>query len=559
MKINFLKLNSKFLVLTSVLVILFAFCLYPFGLLIFKVIFAHPEGPSFEYFKVITQSPFTRKALFNTLKLSSWVTFVCSFIALFLSWILARTNIPFVDRLRTWLCLPYAIPPYIGAIAWIALANPSTGILTKIFGKLAPNIYSFQGLVWTLTCFMYTFVLLTCLSFLENMDSSLEEAAQISGASKWRIYWDITLPLLRPALFSGLGLTFLATAASFGVPALIGTPARIYLLTTQIYTYQKMGTLTGPFQASAISIILLVFAFIILSTNSYLMRSKKFAIVSGKSSRLSRIDLGRWKWPLFLLVCLFLFLVFFLPLLGLFVSAFSKVQGQFSWQNLSFDTWKMVLFNTNETARSFSNSFILALGSATFASLFGLFIAYIQIKTKLPGRSLLDTLATLPYSAPGPVVALALILTFGPSFFGLPFSLYGTMGILFLAYIVKYLSFSVKTNSDALAQVHDSLAEASRVSGASWGQTMRYIWLPLLRTSMMASWFLIFLPVFSELTMTLLLTAPGLETVGTLIFQMQEYGDVSGSGASVLALLVVALTLFLNYAIKKLSNGKYGL
>ena len=200
----------------------------------------------------------------------------------------------------------------------------------------------------------------------------------------------------------------------------------------------------------------------------------------------------------------------------------------------------------------------MGITAATIATFFGAFIAYIQWKTKIPGRKWLDIIASFPYSTPGTVVALALILAFSKTFFGLG-SLYNTLWILILAYTIKYLSFSIKTTSDGYQQIDDCLAEAARVSGANWWVTIQTIWFPLLKPSLTAAWFLVFMPVFSELTMTVLLAGPGTETLGTLLFQLQDYADASGGSSAVLAILIVLSVVIANGVIKKISNGKYGL
>ncbi len=540
--------------------LLLAMCVYPFAVLFFKVIYSGPDGTlSFDAFKNVLTSGTILTAIKNTALVSTAVSLLSCAVGIPLAWLLSRTDFPWNRRFRSWLCLPYAIPPYIGAIAWIFLANPTTGLLNRIIGHSFFNVYTFSGLVWIETSFLYTFILLTVHASLERMDSSFEEAARLSGAGPLKIFRDITLPLIRPSILGGGLLVFLATAASFGVPALIGSPARIYLITTQIYTFQKMGSMSGIYRAGALSMLLLLAAAVTLLIQQRILRKSQFQTVSGKSSRPSLIELGKWKTPSVILVSLFLFLVFVLPLSGVFISAISKVQGEFGLENWTLANFNRVLFETQETGRAFWNSFILGVIAASLACLLGGFLSYIQVKTKLKGRNLLDLLASLPYSTPGTVVALALILAFSNGFFGVGPSLYNTLGMLALAYIVKYLSFAMKTTADGYRQIDDVLDEASRVSGAGWGRTMLNIWLPLMKAPLVAAWFLIFMPVVSELTMTILLTGPGLETVGTVIFQLQEYADASGGSASVLAIMIVMLVVVVNWIVKRSSNGRYGL
>ena len=459
---------------------------------------------------------------------------------------------------RSLFCLPYAIPPYIAAIAWIVLANPSNGLLNSALGYKIFNIYSLGGLVWVMGSFFYTFVLLSVLTALDRVDPSLEEAARLSGASPLKVFTSITLPVISPAFFSGMLLVFLAASACFGVPALIGTPARIFMLVTKIYTYQKMGSISGIYMAGSLSIILLVLSFLILWFNRR-FEKRAFEVVSGKSNRAQAMDWGNKQWAIqFLLITLFSVL-FLLPVSGIFVAATSKIQGIFSLDNFTFNNFVKIFFHTDETPRAIKNSFILAASVATACCALGVFLSYIVKKTRIKGRQIIPVIATLPFASPGTVIALALILAANIQFFNLSFSLYNTIYLIGLAYFAKYLNFSLRTCGDGLGQINNSLAEASRVSGASWGQTMKKIWIPLLLPSIVASWFLVFMPAFSELTMTILLSGPGIETMGTLLFQLQEYGDASGGGAAVLALFVIVMVTVINYLVKFLSKGRYGL
>ncbi|MES3038616.1 MAG: iron ABC transporter permease [Bdellovibrionota bacterium] len=550
--------DIRVLFLGLALVALFFFCVLPFFTLFERVLF--PEGQfTLSLFEETFSSPAITIAIKNTLLVSSLVTITCMFIAVPLAWLLTRTDFPAARKFRSLLCLPFAIPPYIGAIAWIYLANPTTGLLPHLVGGDLFNIYSFTGLVFVEASFLYTFILLTTLSSLDRMDSSFEEAARLSGASPLRVFRDISLPLMRPSLISGGLLVFLATAASFGVPALIGGPARIYLMTTQIYTLQKMGSVSGILKAGALSSLLMVTALLTIFLSQFISRKAKFQTVSGKTSRPSVIELGKWKPLAVIGVLTFGFIVFVLPISGILISSLSKVQGDVGLSNFGFGNWYRVLFEVDETGRALFNSFILSAGAATLAVIVGYLVSYVQTKTRLPGGHLFDVIASLPYATPGTVVALALIMTFSGQLFGVLPSLYNTLGLILIAYFVKYLSFAVKTSADGFRQVDDVLAEASRVSGASWLQTMIRIWLPLLKPSLVAAWFLVFMPAMSELTMTTLLTGPGLETIGTLIFQLQEYADASGGGASVLALIVIIIVIAINYVVKRVSNGKYGL
>ncbi len=514
--------------------------------------------PKLSDFTAVIANENTIKAIKNTFLVSLTVAVLCLAIGLPLAWLLTRTNLPFKNFFRSGFCLPYAIPPFVGAIGWIILANPTSGVLNQWLG-LNLNIYSYAGLIWVETSFLFTFVLLTALTVLDQMDSSLEEAARLSGANGLRVFIDIALPLLRPAILSGFLLSFLATAASFGVPALIGGPARIYLMTTQIYTYQRMGTANGLQMSIAVSVILGIATLVLLYGTQLFFSGNKNYTVGGKTSRPSLVPLNIWKLPLTVFLSVLFFIIFILPLSGVLLSALSSVQGSWSLSGLTLNNFNRVLFETEETARAIRQSLFLGFTSALICTAFAFIFNYFIYRTSWFGRTFASVIASMPFSTPGTVLALAFILSFSQGFFGVGPSLYNTLFLILLAYIVKYMSLSLKTVGDGYQQIHPSLEEAARISGAHWWTIMRTIYLPLLKTALIASMFLVFMPVLSELTMTILLTGPGLETIGTLIFSLQEYSDMGGGGASVLSIIVVVFILILNFSLKFLSKGRYGL
>ena len=541
------------------LVVVLILCLYPYGVLVHKIAFPPPEGTlSLKYFLAAISKKSTFIAVKNTVLISTLAALGAVLIALPLAWLLSRSDLPGKARWRTLFLLPYAIPPYIGAIAWVSLANPTNGHLNLLFGAGAINIYSYGGLIWVMSSFFYTFILLSLLTALDRTDPSLEEAARLSGAGPVRVFFQITLPIVRPALMSGVLLVFLASAASFGIPALIGGPARIFVVTTKIYTFQQTGSFSGLYLAGALSVMLLVLGLMGLVLNQY-FAAQAMRTVGGKSSRASLVSLGRAKpWAISYVLLLFTTL-FILPVGSITLAALSPYQGVIEWGALGLQHFHRVFFEVDETPRAVMNSLKLAVTTATVTTVLGVLLAYLRVKTKVKGRHALELIAAIPYATPGTVLAFALILTFSQSFLGLPVALYNTLAMMVLAYVAHYLNFSLRTNADALGQIDDVLAEAARVSGASWFTTLRTIWFPLLKPALVASWFLVFMPAMTELTMTILLTGPGLETLGTLIFQMQDYSDSSGGGAAVLSLCTIAGVVAVNTLVKFLSQGKYGL
>lgn len=515
--------------------VLFVLSILPILLVLHRSVFT-PDGASLAYYREVYSSSPNLRAMLNTLLIALGAVALGGLIAIPSAWLVARTDLPGGKRFRGLLLLPYMIPPYLGAIAWINLCNPSVGWFNRLAGRTVFDIYNAFGVVWVESLFLYSFIYLNCLSAMENTDPSFEEAARVSGASPARVFWTITLPLIRPAILAGAFLVFAAAAASFGVPALIGNPGGVHVLTTRIYTYVRSGTIDGSFLGAALSTGLLLVAVVASLVADRLAHARRITALGGKSARLSRVALGPWRWPAFALLSLVFTLTCLLPLASIVLTSFMKVPGLFEASNLTFARYHYVLFERQTTLQGFVNSLLLSAGAATLAVAVGTALAYLKGHPRMRSGPFLDLCVNVPYATPGTILALGFILAWSGRL-----SLVDTLWILLLAYFVKFLSFAVKALTTNVQQIDPTLEEASRMSGAGFLSTFARIWFPLLRPGMLASWFLIFMPAFSELTMSVLLVGPGTETVGTALFYLQEYGDPPA--ASVLAVLILVFIL----------------
>lgn len=532
--------------------VLFLLCVFPFLYLGKSLLWAE-SGVDFSIFGEVLSHSLTSLSIKNSLWICCLTTLLSALISLPLAWLLTRSSLSHKGFWRTVFSLPYAIPPFIGAIAWINLANPSNGFLKTLFPWI--NIYSSAGLIFVSSAFFYTFILISLFSALEKIDPSLEEAARISGASPFLVFFKITLPLVTPSLLSGMLLTFLSSIASFGIPALIGTPAGITMMTTQIYNLQKMASTHGLQMSGALSVILLLLSFSVFIIDYMIGRRFRFSLVSGKASRVSQVELGRWSILVQLALFLCSIVFFFLPIMAILISSLSKLQGDRNLSNFGLQNFETIFFHTDETFRALSNSLILAFTTAIACGILAYLLAQSGKRLSQALNKLKEAFIAIPYAVPGTVLALSLTLTVLA--YKLP--LYNTIGIIMVAYIAKFLNFSYRSINDGIAQIDDSLIDAAKVAGANSFQRLFNIWLPILRPFLMAAFFLVFMPAFSELTMTVLLTGPGNETIGTLIFQLQEYGDASGGGAAVLSFCTLLLIVVMNFILKLLTKGKYGL
>ncbi len=555
----FSRFDTKWLVIACAVTVLVLFTALPMLYLIYRSVVV--EGSvNLENYRVVYSNAVNFRAFVNTFKVSLLVTGLSVLITFPLAWLVGRTNLPGKGFFRTLFVATYMIPPYVGAIAWIQLLNPSVGyvntFLMAVFGLTqAPfNIYSMGGMIWCMTLFYSPFAFITISRAMEKMDPSLEEASRIAGASPLKTLVRVTLPLMLPSVIAGGVLVFINAGSSFGIPAIVGMPAQIEVLTTRIVTYVYMGTGKGIREATALAVILMVVANGLLYASTFLLGKKEYVTIGGKSMRPNLVDLGRWKWPVTALVAAYGFVSVFLPLGSILVTSMLKSMSRpVSFDNLTFSTWKTVVNNTGYMD-CLGTSFFAATVTATVATVVALFIAYLAVKTRTKGRAVPDSLATLGGATPSIVIALALIITFSGEF-GL--NLYSTVAILVVSYLVKYLTMSVRTISASLTQVHVSLEEAALSSGASWLRAMKDIVLPLVSPSIIAGWFLVFMPSFYELTMSILLYGSKTKTIGVLLYEMQTYADPQD--ASVLAIVILLIVLGGNLLLRKLSRGSVGI
>jgi iron(III) transport system permease protein len=304
-----------------------------------------------------------------------------------------------------------------------------------------------------------------------------------------------------------------------------------------------------------LSLGLLAIAAVVFYLDHVISKRFRFSLVTGKVARPSLIDLGRKQSGVQIFLGGMAFVLFVMPIGAILIAALSKLQGDRSWANFGLQNFETIFFKTDETYRAFLNSTILAVSAAVACSLIAYFLSQASKKVTGPINKIKEAFIAIPYAVPGTVLALALTLTV----LSLRLPLYNTLGIIFLAYVAKFMNFSYRIIHDGVSQVDQTLIDAAQVAGANSWQVFIRIWMPILRPFLMASFFLVFMPAFSELTMSVLLTGPGNETIGTLIFQLQEYGDASGGGSAVLAFCVLVIIIILNGTLKISTKGKYGL
>lgn len=467
-----------------------------------------------------------------------------------LAWMNERTNTPFKTLFYALSVVPLIIPGILFTIAWIFLGSPKIGLINQLLQGLFNtdhvffNIYSMWGMIWVDGLHYSPVAFLIMSAAFRSMDPSLEESALMSGASVGQIAWHITFKLSWPAVFATLLILFIRAIESFEVPALLGLPVGIQVFTSAIYqAIHQYPSKIGLASAYA-SVLLLIAALGIYGQSMISRRGRRYVTVTGKGFRPRVMDLGRWRYLTAAIFIGYFALIVLLPFLVLLWSSFQKfysVPSMEALQNMSLDTYRFILAYPT-FAGAVWNSLLLALGGATIVMLMTSVICWVVVKSKLPGRWLLDQLASLPIVLPGLVLGLAMMVFF------LNFSVgvYGTIWILLIAYVTRFMPYGMRYNTTSMLQIHQELEDSAQMSGASWGATFWRIILPLLKPGLLAGWIFVVIVSMRELSSSILLYSPGNEVLSIVVWELWEAGQfVELSALGVMFIVALLLLVML--------------
>lgn len=539
---NVLKLLRNLLVYTFLLILF----IYPVFRLILAA-FTRDGLFSVENLLEVFQNSSNLKALGNSLILGISVTLISIPLALALSWLVIRTDVYFRKVFNVVLTIPFFIPPFIMAFAWIRILG-NAGYLNMLLQRLpwvdSPpfKIYGMWGVILVSVIYTYPYAYIALSKSMENIGAHLEEAALISGARKYQILRDIVLPVLLPAVGSSAVIVFVTSISMFGIPALLGTPGHFIVITTRIYGY--VGGFRDPNGigiATGLSLILLLFAGIALGLQSFLTRKDHFSTITGKCAPLEPNCLGRKRIPATIVLSLFVLLVIIAPLFAIGATSISKALGlAFNLENITLDHFKTLLA-MRLVKRSFSNSLGLAIVIPTISTAAAIILVYLRRKKAIWGFQLIDHIVSIPYAAPGIVIGVAMILTWIRPVMGV--SIYNTIWILGIAYMARFMIFPMKTVEAAWKQIDSSLEEAACISGQKPKGILKDISIPLLKSGIGSGWLLAFMPALTELTVSILLYSPGNETIGVTAFNIMEEGLVPLAAAYAMAIVALVLSI----------------
>jgi iron(III) transport system permease protein len=550
------------LILLISIAILVIFVAWPVLLILFNAFFVEGKFNSLDFYNVLTE-PETFQALKNSFVIACMTTVGSVIVGTFFAWLVTRTDLPYKTFMKSLFLVPFMLPSFIGALAWKMLLSPHSGYINKLwmemFNTTEPlfNIYSYAGIALVEVMYLFPFVFIQVCGALERMDPTLEESARISGAGLLTITRKITIPLVLPSIMSGALLIMLYSMAHFGTVAVLGIEQGIYNIPTLIYEkiHQSAGSFASIRTGTVLATVLIASAALIIWTQQKILSRGHYQIIGGKSFRPMELKLRGLRYPLLFFCLAYIGFTIVLPTVVIFLVGGVQTYGLsiLDPNNLSLDNYKYILFEYDVTRDAIWNSVTLGLAAAFITMFAGVMISYVIVKMKVRGKGILEFLGMLPFSVPGSVIALGVILAWSGAY---GINIYNTVWIILVSYIARYMAFSLKANSAALEQVHDSLMEASRSCGASMWQSLKDIVIPLVRPGMISAFFLIFLPALRELTVSIMLYAPTTRTIGVAIYTLNEDGEtvMSTALAGIALILIVLGQMLINHLTKKASE-----
>ncbi len=453
--------------------------------------------------------------------------------------------------------LPMMIPPQVTALSWIGMTGPSSTLL-KAIGLAPPMgspqpLYSIAGIALLLGVQHAPLVYLSLRAGLLALPQDGIEAAKLSGASPRRVLFDIILPLSTPGLIAGAAISFVSNVGNFGIPAILGIPASIFTLPTLIYSrFASFGASTFG-DIAILSTMIAIISVAGLALQERAMKGRDYRII-GLSGKAATFKLSRWRVVAELVLWLVLFFMLVAPLAALVASSLAPAYGvPLSLKTVTMHAYEELLYRQSVTRTAFRNSLFLATVTSLCLLAVTVLTAYFLVRGKSRFMFLLSALVDIPYALPGVVISVSFVLLFAAPIPLLGITLYGTIWIILLAYFSSFFAVSLKPMVSAFLQFDPSLEEAARLSGAGFWRRLKDIILPLVGPAAGASVILVFLIACNELTVSALLWSAGTQTLGVLIYNLDDSG--SFDLASALSVLVVIMVIFLMLLLEIL--GRY--
>ncbi|WP_340241166.1 ABC transporter permease [Sulfitobacter pontiacus] len=494
----------------------------------------------------VLRQPSTLSALKHSLVTAGFGTLVSVVLGSAFAFLVALTDLRAKAALVFCLMIPMMIPPQITALSWTQIMGPSS-VLLKTLGLAPPlgspqPLYSAQGIILLLGIQHMSIIFLTLRAGLRAIPQEVVEAARISGARGLRTWWQVVMPLTLPSLAAGTAITFVTALGNFGIPAMLGIPAGYATLPTLVY--QKLVGM-GTSVLAEVSILAMLIGAVavtgILTQRFFQSRQRVYLV--GATSRPLAIPLGAARLPVEVLLWAVVCTILVLPMFGLLATSLVPAYGvPLRLDTVTLQAWTEVLLRQPVTTRAFANSFGLAIGAAVVLMLLCLPLAWLMERNPTRLSRLFDSLLDLPYALPGVVLSIAMILLL----IKLPFTdatLYGTIWIIFLAYLARFFAVMFRPVQASLKQLDPAMGEAAQSVGASLFQRLRDVIVPLSAPAAAAGAILVFLTAFNELTVSALLWSSGTETLGVVIFNLDDSGETAMASALAMTIVLVVMAL----------------
>jgi iron(III) transport system permease protein len=541
-------LQARTLLVLAAVVVVGYLAIVPLGYLLWGTFW--PGGPfSLDAFARAYGAPGIDSMVVNSFVFAFGAAIVSLVTGTVLAYLNVRTDVPFKGLFFAASMIPLIIPGILYTIAWILLASPEIGLLNVALrpltgGRNPLDIFSIPGMIWVEGLHLSPLVFLLMVAAFRSMDPALEESALMSGASRWRVFRAITVPLVRPAIVASVLIMIVRCLESFEVPALLGLQNGIYVFTSRIYFTLRSYPIDRA-GAGALATGLLVIAVVgVFLSNRVGRGSRSYQTVTGKGFRPRPIPLGRLRPVMGGLIVIYFLVTVVLPLAVLAwasVLKFYQAPTREAFASLTLENYQALL-DSNAAGRALRNSILLGAGSATAVMLLMAIAGWLVVRSRLPGRQLVDHVSFLPLVVPGLVLGLSLSFVYLRS----PIPIYGTLFILLIAYCTRYMPYGMRYATTSLHQISGELEESAHVSGASWLQTFRRVIVPLMFPGLVAGWVYIFVVSFRELSSSILLYSPGNEVLSILIWEQFENGRftvLSALGVVMVLTLVVIVTI----------------
>jgi iron(III) transport system permease protein len=513
-------------------------------------------------FIAVYSTPSTYTILLNTWWFAVGTVVVALLFAVPLVWLLNRTDIPFKNTIYVLMTVGILVPVFLRTIAWILLLSPRIGMVNQwamqLFGLDHPviSLYNIPGMAFVQGVSFVPSAFFMLAAAYRTMDPTLEEAAYTAGVRKWHTFLRINVPITWPAIAGVMVYLFMSAIAVFEVPAIIGFPARILVLSASIFTSTNPPTgLPNYGIAGAYGAVMLVAGLVLAYFYVRLVQhGKKYTVITGRGYRPRQIALGRWKWAALAFAFLYLCMEVFIPFLVLLWASLLphlQLPSAEAWAQISLNNFATIFDFVD--ALPFINTAILMVAVPTATMLLSVLVSWIVVRTQVGFRGALDTIAFLPHAIPS--ILLGVGLAYLSLAYRIYFPVYGTVIIIAIAHTISWLAYGTRTTNGVMIQVHRELEEAGKVAGASTSRVLGRIVLPLIASGIFNSWIWISMLAYREVTMALTLGTRKNVVISTIVWQFWGSGWVPQVAALGVILVLFAVVVV---GLLKIAFARFG-